>query len=43
MNGENEVGFDVDDAVDSGYDIGLDELDADMVIYLLGEFEDVEI
>ena len=36
------VVFTVDDNV-SGYDVGLDELDTDMIIYLLGEFEEVEI
>ena len=40
---ENKVVFTIDDAMGSGYDVNMDDLDTDMVIYLLGEFENVTL
>jgi hypothetical protein len=42
VDGEGKVGFEVD-TFDNGYDISIDDLDIDMVLYLLEGFEDVSI
>lgn len=42
MTEDGKVGFTVD-TFDSGYDIGMSDLDMDMVIYLLGEIEEINL
>jgi hypothetical protein len=42
IDADGNVGFEVD-TFDSGYDINMDDLDMDMVIYLIGEFEEVNL
>lgn len=42
IDSEGNVGFEVD-TFESGYDISMDDLNMDMVLYLIGEFEDVDI
>jgi hypothetical protein len=42
IDSEGNVGFEVD-TFESGYDISMDDLDMDMVLYLIGEFEEVDI
>jgi len=39
---ENKVGFTVD-TFESGYDIDMEDLDMDMVLYLIGEFEEINL
>ena len=39
---DGKVGFTVD-SFDSGYDISMDDLDMDMVLYLIGEFEEINL
>jgi hypothetical protein len=39
---EDKIGFTID-TFDSGYDIDMTDLDMDMVIYLLGEFENIDV
>ena len=42
VDSEGVVGFEVD-TFESGYDISMDDLDMDMVLYLLGELEEIDI
>lgn len=42
IDSESKVGFEVA-TFDSGYDISIDDLNMDMVLYLIGEFEDVDV
>ena len=42
VDSEGNVGFEVD-AFGSGYDISMDDIDMDMVLYLIGEFENVDV
>ena len=42
IDSEGNVGFEVD-TFDSGYDISMDDLDMDMVLYLIGEFEEIDV
>ena len=42
VHSEDNVGFEVD-AFGSGYDISMDDIDMDMVLYLIGEFENVDV
>lgn len=39
---DGKVGFTVD-SFDSGYDIDMEDLDMDMVLYLIGEFEEINL
>jgi hypothetical protein len=39
---EGNVGFEVD-SFGSGYDISMEDLNMDMVLYLIGEFENVDV
>ena len=42
IDSEGNVGFEVD-TFDSGYDISMEDLDMDMVLYLIGEFEEIDV
>jgi len=42
IDSEGNVGFEVD-TNDAGYDISMDDIDMDMVLYLLGELEEIDI
>ena len=42
MDSDGVIGFSVD-TFDSGYDVGMDDLDMDMVLYLIGEFENISL
>lgn len=42
IDDEGNVGFEVD-TFGSGYDISMDDIDMDMVLYLIGEFENIDI
>ena len=42
IDDEGNVGFEVD-TFESGYDIIMDDLDMDMVLYLIGEFEEINL
>jgi len=42
MDTDGKIGFTVD-TFDSGYDIDMSDLDMDMVIYLLGEIEEINL
>ena len=39
---EGNIGFEVD-SFGSGYDISMEDLNMDMVLYLIGEFENVDV
>jgi hypothetical protein len=42
IDSEGNVGFEVD-TFDSGYDISIDDLSMDMILYLIGEFEEIDV
>ena len=42
VDSEGKVGFEVA-TFDSGYDISIDDLNMDMITYLIGEFENVDV
>jgi len=42
VDSEGNVCFEVD-AFGSGYNISMDDIDMDMVLYLIGEFENVDV
>jgi len=42
VDSDGNVGLEID-TFDSGYDITMHDLDMDMVLYLLGEFEDIDV
>ena len=42
VDSEGNVGFEVD-TFESGYDISMNDIDMDMVLYLLGEFEEIDV
>ena len=42
IDSEGNVGFEVD-TFESGYDISMEDLNMDMVLYLIGEFENVDV
>lgn len=45
IDSDGNIGFEVDvtTSVAFGYDISMDDLDMDMILYLIGEFEDVDV
>ena len=42
VDSEGNVGFEVD-TFESGYDISMEDLDMDMVLYLIGELEEIDV
>ena len=42
VDSEGNVGFEVD-TFESGYNISMDDLDMDMVLYLIGELEEIDV
>ena len=42
IDDDGKVGFEVT-TFDSGYEISIDDLNMDMVLYLIGEFEEIDV
>jgi hypothetical protein len=42
VSADGKVGFTID-TFDSGYEIDMNDLDMDMVLYLIGEFEEINL
>ena len=42
IDDDGKVGFEVS-TFDSGYEISIDDLNMDMVLYLIGEFEEIDV